>query len=168
MSNLSTLLLGAVIGSTFFVALQHFTIEKIETKLLRKSEEDTARLYEFKALLLRWIRINNDDNSIGKYLYAEGYSSVAVYGFGEIGRELVYELKKEKMDVKCIIDKQADQIKSDLLVVDPKADIPKSDLVIVTVLYCYDEIEEYLSKKMNCPIISLDDLVCDIYKKMNL
>lgn len=127
-------------------------------------EEDDAKFHEFYFLLLNWIHIKNCGKEIGDYLKEYGYATIAVYGLKEIGRELIFELRKAGIDVKCAIDKDANT-KDSIMVVKPSEDIPKVDLVIVTAIYYYDEIKEQLEKKVNCPILSFDDLVWDIVRK---
>ena len=128
-------------------------------------EEDDAKFHEFYFLLLNWIHIKNCGKEIGDYLKEYGYATIAVYGLKEIGRELIFELRKAGIDVMCAIDKDANTEDRSVMVVKPSEDIPKVDLVIVTAIYYYDEIKEQLEKKVNCPILSFDDLVWDIVRK---
>jgi len=62
----------------------------------------------------------------------------------------------------CGIDQKAERIYSEIEVVSLDKNIPPVDAVIVTAITYFDEIEEKLSKKISCPIISLEDVLYDL------
>ena len=41
-------------------------------------------------------------------------------------------------------------------------DLPETDVIVVTAIYFYEEIREELSQLVDCPIISLEDVVYEI------
>lgn len=60
------------------------------------------------------------------------------------------------------IDKNADSIYADIDVLTVEDDLESVDVVVVTAITFFDEIEEKLSEKMDCPIISLEDILYEI------
>lgn len=79
-----------------------------------------------------------------------------------VGETLLSEMAGSKVTVKYGIDKNAERIYQDIDVVLPDDALDDVDAVIVTAVTFFDEIEETLSQKVNCPILSLEDILCEI------
>ena len=60
------------------------------------------------------------------------------------------------------IDKKADSIYADVDVVSIDDDLAPVDVIVVTAITFFDEIEENLSEKLDCPIISLEDILYEV------
>lgn len=60
------------------------------------------------------------------------------------------------------IDRNADRIFSEVEIVNVEDTLQPVDAVVVTAIYNFDEIEEKLSELMDCPIISLEDIIYEI------
>lgn len=78
------------------------------------------------------------------------------------GETLVEELKDSNIEVKYGIDKNADSMYIDVDVLTIEDDLESVDAIVVTAITFFDEIEEKLSEKMDCPIISLEDILYEI------
>lgn len=78
------------------------------------------------------------------------------------GETLVDELRGTEVKVVYGIDKNADTIYSDIDVFSMEDDLAKVDAVVVTAITFFDEIEENLSEKLDCPILSLEDILYEI------
>ena len=50
-------------------------------------------------------------------------------------------------------------IVNDLLIIHPDEDCPKADAIVVTAVTAFIEIDEFLYEKVDCPIISLEDII---------
>ena len=109
-----------------------------------------------------WLRIKQDNKSIAEYLEKEGYKEIAVYGINYAGETLVRELESSAVSVKYGIDRNADKICTEIEVITPERELPKVDAVIVTAITFFDEIEEQLSTQIDCPILSLEDILYEI------
>ena len=59
-------------------------------------------------------------------------------------------------------DKNADNIYSSVEVMNLSDDLPEVDAIVVTAVFFFDEIAEELADKVNCPIISLEDMVYEV------
>lgn len=79
-----------------------------------------------------------------------------------VGETLLSEMAGSEVTVKYGIDKNAERIYQDIDVVLPDDALDDVDAVIVTAVTFFDEIEETLSQKVNCPILSLEDILCEI------
>ena len=66
------------------------------------------------------------------------------------------------MEIKYGIDKNADKIYADFLIVTPDSELEEVDAVVVTSITFFEEIEEALSVKVDCPILSLEDILYQV------
>ena len=80
----------------------------------------------------------------------------------ELGERLYDELRDSEVEVKYIIDKNADAIYADIDVLTPEDELEEVDAIVVTAIHYFDEIEEMLEQKVDCPILSLEDIVYEI------
>ena len=69
------------------------------------------------------------------------------------------ELKETGVRVLYGIDKNVDRISSTVDIVSINDNLEPVDAIIVTAISFFDEINKELSKKIDCPIISLDDII---------
>ena len=87
---------------------------------------------------------------------------IAVYGMSYAGETLIEELKGTRVEVIYGIDKNADKIFSTVDVISMDDSFENVDAVIVTAITFYDEIKDKLSKKVDCQIISLEDVLYEV------
>lgn len=135
-------------------------------KIMFKKENEIQKMSEkHLALFLmmnQWVKVKQEGKSLVKYLKEQGYRNIAIYGMSYAGETLVEELRNTDIHVVYGIDKNADSIYSDISIVSIDDKLQKVDVIIVTAITFFDEIEETLSKKINCPIISLEDILYEI------
>ena len=80
----------------------------------------------------------------------------------ELGERLEAELNGSDIQVRYVIDQNADNINIKLPKYTVSDDLPEVDAVVVTAVYYYQDIEETLSRKVDYQIISLEDVVYGI------
>ncbi len=107
----------------------------------------------------QWLMVKQEGKSIVKYFDENNYKTIAIYGMSYLGERLLDELKDSGIEVKYAIDKNAENIYSEIKVRDLKDSLPEVDAIIVTAVYNYDEIEEDLAGLVNYPVISLEDVL---------
>ena len=78
------------------------------------------------------------------------------------GEALLDELKDSKVKVVYGIDQNADSIYTDVDIVSADDDLEDVDAIVVTAITFFDEIEDKLSNKVSCPIISLEDILYEV------
>lgn len=78
------------------------------------------------------------------------------------GETLVDKLKDTGITIAYGIDKNADSIYADVDVVTMDDSLDKVDAVVVTSITFFDEVEEILSRKVDCPILSLEDILYEV------
>lgn len=142
---------GVVLGA---VGVGKTLKEKVDYKS-RMSEKHLA-LY---LMMNQWVKVKQDNKSIADYLEKKGYKEIAIYGMNYVGETLMDELANSNVKVKYGIDKNADMIYSDIDVVTPDDELGSVDAVIVTAITFFSEIEENLSEKIDCPILSMVDIL---------
>lgn len=102
--------------------------------------------------------IQNNHQIVNK-MKAGAYLNIAVYGMGAIGRSLVKELMENGIKVSYAIDQNAELIYADVPVYNTKDTMQKVDAIVVTTIYDYEQIKDFIGSKVNCPIISLNDFL---------
>ena len=79
-----------------------------------------------------------------------------------VGDRLIEELKVSNIVVASGIDREAKALNMDVEVVTLDDDLKEVDAVVVTAITFFEEIAEKLEKKLECPIISLEDILFEI------
>ena len=121
-----------------------------------KNEEDRP-LWEKVSELIRGIDFTETEIHISDF--NRGLAESIIYGMNYVGETLLSELANTNIQVKYAIDKNADNIYADVDILSPEDDFDNVDVVIVTPITFFDEIEETLSEKLDCPIISMEDIL---------
>ena len=75
------------------------------------------------------------------------------------GETLVDELRGTGVEVACGIDNNAASMYADVKILEVNDFDENVDAVVVTAITFFDEIEDQLSKRLDCPIISLEDVL---------
>ncbi|MCM1157854.1 MAG: hypothetical protein NC300_09485 [Bacteroidales bacterium] len=132
-------------------------------RMIDKRDKKVCKFKGYYSLLNQWLLLKQEGQSMAQYFADNQYKAIAIYGMGELGNLLYRELKNNgRVDVKYAIDKNADNVYSELKVFDTADDLPPVDVVIVTATFAFDEIEAELRKKVACQIISLEDVICEM------
>ena len=145
---------GAVLGT---LGVRKILNGKIAYKS-RMSEKHLS-LY---LMMNQWVKVKQENKSIAEYLAKHGYKEIAIYGMNYVGETLWNELAGSDICVQYGIDKNADIIYLDVEVLHPDEELQQVDAVIVTAITFYDEIADSLSEKLDCPILSLEDILNEI------
>ena len=127
-------------------------------------ENITSKYYKFQSyynVMNGLWQIKNQSASLEKYLLDLGYSSIAIYGFGTLGRRFHELLRDSRIIIDYVIDQNASEMMADLRIVNPKDDFPETKAIIVTAVFDYDKIAMELMEKVST-IISLELIVSEI------
>lgn len=123
-----------------------------------KHELEVRRLSLNNTILKDWLLLRQHNISLEDWLIRNQISTVAVYGYGILGRALCNELENSSITIKCIVDRKYQSIYANVQAVGLD-NIPEVDAIIVSVVNYYDEIESELLRVCKCSIISLEDIV---------
>jgi len=150
--------LGIVIG----VLAGSVITGRVSEKNLEKKSEKVNKFKSYYNMLNQWLVLKGQGKSLEEYFTGNGYKTIAIYGMGEMGNRLYEELKDSDIEIQYAIDKAPGAVYSELEVREAEEEMDKVDVVIVTATFAYDEIKEELEDKFTCPIISLEDVICEL------
>lgn len=129
---------------------------------LKKAEKMSDKHLELFLMMNLWVRVKQEGKNLSSYFKKNGYSNIAIYGMSHAGETLVDELRHTDTHVAYGIDKNVGTTYSDIDMFSLNDDFEEVDAVVVTAITFFDEIAEQLAKKVNCPIISLEDILYEV------
>lgn len=153
-SILSTIL-GAAVGTVGGAV----AVGNLQEKSVKKWKMMSDKHLALFVLMNEWVKMKQEGKCIDKYFENNGYRSIAIYGMSYVGERLLDELKGSSVDVKYAIDRNADSIYGEIAVYSPEDALPEADVIVVTAVYFFDEIYDFLQEKVNCPIVSFEDIL---------
>lgn len=127
-----------------------------------KMEAMSNKHYVLFRMMNQWVRIKQENKKLDNYLKELGYSKIAIYGMSDAGKALIDELDGSDSNVLYGIDRNSELTYKNIIVISPDDVLKPVDVVIVTAITYFDEIQKKLSEKIECPIISLEDILYEI------
>lgn len=158
MSGIGSFLFGGLFGS---IVAERFIGKAVD----RKQELADKHLALF-LMMNQWVKVKQRGKQLSDYFEERGYHHIAVYGMGDVGETFVEELRDSGIAVKYGIDKKAENICADFNVFVPEDNLEKVDAIVVTSITFYNEIQQKLSQKLACPILSLEDILTEVLHQM--
>ena len=110
-------------------------------------------------LMYQWLSCKIRGESVIDRLYEKGYYEIAIYGMSKMGKCLYEELSKSKSKCKVVFVTDQKEMNAYECYRLPDSELPNVDVMIVTVINEYLKIKEEMQKRVNCPIISLEELL---------
>jgi len=150
-------LLSGVLGIVLVTKAIHGYIRKTNklTGLVVKNEQ-------LMLLMAQWMENKRKNKRIESFFEKNGFETIAIYGMSYLGECLYEELKgSESVRVDYAIDKNPVNT-TDLRICNPDGDLDEVDAIVVTAVYYFDEIADVLWEKVDCPIVSLEDVIRSI------
>lgn len=135
---------------------------KVLGKQVTHNKKESDKHLSLFLMMNHWVKIKQAGKNLVSYFEQEGYQEIAIYGMHYAGETLAEELQGSNVKVKYGIDKNADRAYMDFDIVNPNGSLDKVDAIVVTPITFFNEIEQMLSEKVDCPIISLEDIVYQI------
>ena len=133
--------------------------------LSRRAEEEhqlAEKHLRIMVALDQWVAVKQEGKNLATYFEKKGYKKIAIYGMSYLGERLLSELKDTEIQVVYGIDKNADNIYSEIQVKSLEDDLDEVDAIVVTAISFFDEIEFELEKRVDCPIVSIEDALYEI------
>jgi hypothetical protein len=125
----------------------------------KKLEKDIEKMNMFYHILVEWLTLKQEGKSLEEYFIDNGYRTVAIYGMKELGERLYDELNGSSVEVKYVVDQDAENIYCEKMVCSPYDKLQSVDVMVVSAVYHMDRIKNELQEKVPFPIISLEDVV---------
>lgn len=110
----------------------------------------------------QWVAIKQEGKNLASYFEKNGYKRIAIYGMSFLGERLLNELRNSEIQVAYGIDRNANAIYSEIEIKTLEEELEPVDVIVVTAISFFDEIEYELEKKVDCPIISIEDVLYDM------
>lgn len=112
--------------------------------------------------LYRWIRLGQTEVTIESLLKNRGLRKIALYGFTDLARCMIYELDNSEIEIHYIIDMQGENLQINMpacRLEDTKTD----DIDAVICCYLDDgETKEILQNRLGCNVITIEELVYEL------
>lgn len=153
---------STLLGTAMGAVASGVAVKRSAAKTIKERQEVLDRVHVLYCAFDRWLKIRQAGRTLAEYFNSNNYKTVAVYGMKELGERLVDELKDSDIKVCYAIDKNADQIYSDIDVITPDDDLKPVDVIVVTAIYYFEEIEDLLSEKVDYPVVSLEDILYEM------
>lgn len=133
----------------------------------RQHEQDFKVIKKNEAILKmfnQWLIAKQEGKSIAAYLKENNFKKIAIYGMSYAGERLLDDLRGTDIEVVYAIDQNADRMfaEVDMITKGEIAHQQEVDAVVVTAIYFFDDIEEEISELVDCPIISLEDIIYEL------
>ena len=145
---------GAAIGAA--------AVGKTVAGELEKAKNMSDKHLALFLMMNQWVKVKQEGKSLVTYLEKNDYKKIAIYGMSYAGETLLEEFRDSEVVVAYAIDRNADGIYTDVDVVSMEDELAPVDAVVVTAIAFFDEIEEKLSEKLDCPILSLEDILYEV------
>lgn len=125
-----------------------------------------AKFRMYTRVLEQWVAVKQIGVAFSSWFEENGFKRIAVYGMGKIGQLFINELMDSGIEVYYGIDKN--YTKNDIKLgkvkvngIDEKWD--DVDIVVVTAMAEFESIKCLLREKVDCPIVSLEDIIYELY-----
>lgn len=158
----SSKVISAVVGGVLGSVMGGIAVGKQCNQVVNMAKDTKRKMVSYYFLFNQWLIVQQSGKTLAEYFEKNNYKTVAIYGMKEFGERLYDELSQSNIVVKYIIDKNAETIYADVDIVTPEVPLEKVDVVVVTATYYFDEIEEMLCEKVDCPVISLEDVLYEV------
>lgn len=149
-----SMLAGAIAGAG--------AIGKVEGDRVNKIQKMSDKHFSLFMMMNQWVKVKQEGKNLSTYFTNNGYKKIAIYGMSFAGETLTDELRGSEIEIAYGIDQNAASIYSDVEIVSFEDTLDEVDAVVVTAITFFDEIEEKLSQKLDCPIISLEDILYEV------
>lgn len=144
------------------IATAYF-VNRYKNRQLNTVERQSGVLLDHYRLLNHWLEIKNEGKSVAAYFEDMGYRHIAVYGMAELGNRLMEDLEGSSVHVDYGIDRDIScSIARIGEVYFPEDELPESDVIVVTPYSSFGAIKKQLEEKVNCPVISLEEVVWSV------
>lgn len=128
------------------------------TKFINKVLNEQEKIRSYYNILNYWFLKFRKGENIVTYFRHNGYKNIAIYGFKELGIQLLKELEKTEVNVRGIIDKDENIDGQGLDIFRPGDELPELDVVVVTASYYFEEVKDSL-KYIKCDIVPINDVI---------
>ncbi len=92
--------------------------------------------------LEQWVLISHEGKELSRLFSEMGYKTVAIYGYGHLGKLLERILKNSDIEVACVMDIKHEETEG--YYIQPNPIFPGIDVIVVTNAFYYEDIRNQL------------------------
>lgn len=137
-------------------------VTKVKTDKLHVIQKISDKHFSLFLMMNQWVKVKQEGKCLSDWFERNDYKRIAIYGMSYAGKTLVDELANSKLEILYGIDRNQETNYADVSIVSVEDDLEEVDVVIVTAITFFNEIDEMLSKKLCCPIVSLEDVLYEV------
>ena len=137
-------------------------VEKMERKETNKERNLSDKHLALFLMMNQWVKVKQEGKKLSEYFEKNGYKRIAVYGMSYAGETLVNELRDTGVEIVYGIDNNVSSVYAEMDIVSADDSLDEVDAVVVTAITFFYEIEKKLSQKLDCPIISLENILLEM------
>lgn len=133
------------------------------TKKQNALQQKEERLQDHYWLLNHWLELRNGGKTTASYFEDMGYHHIAIYGMADLANRLMEDLEGSSVHIDYGVDR--DICCSNTRIEDiyfPEDELPKTDVIVVTPYSAMESIKAMLERKVDCPVISLEEVVWSV------
>lgn len=148
-----------VIGGLMSVGIPVYLAGRWQQKCIDRWKEEASKQRAMFLVMNQWTNVKQANRNLEEYFLKNELRKIAIYGMGLMGQQLIKELKDSSIETAYGIDLNSDGIVSGIKVVTMDEELADVDAVVVTVLKEFDEIRDALTKKLNCSVVAIEDIL---------
>ncbi len=123
---------------------------------------EAAKFKHYTQVLEQWIALKQIGVTFASWFEENHFRKIAVYGLGEVGRLFIKELSESDVEVCYGIDRRRVELQG-IKVKGVEEEFESVDVVVVTALTDFVIIKAFLSERIDCPVVSLEDIIYELY-----
>ena len=93
-------------------------------------------------MMNQWVKVKQEGKNLAQYLDKKGYKKIAIYGMSYAGETLLEELKGTEIQIAYGIDKNVENIYSELDIFSLDDTYANVDAIVVTAITFFDEVHK--------------------------
>lgn len=159
---------GNIIGrcTVFFCAVAGGMSSILTRKRKEGTNQATAshavkedKFAAYYRILDQWMLLKEEGIKVEQYFLDHKFNKIAIYGIAKLANHLVKELETSNIQIIYGIDRNSDMIYGKFPVISVEAILPDADVIVVTPTTEYEDIKKDLQKRIECPIVSLEEII---------
>lgn len=137
-----------------------FAMNNVEERLRKQN----VNLNNLLSLMNEWIGLYQRNKCLASFFNHYKYSTIAIYGMGIVGEKVFDELISSSIKISYCIDNDIYKKKyRGVEIITSEEEFENVDAIVVTPITYFDEIKEQIGKRVECPIVSLEDIIYELY-----
>lgn len=114
------------------------------------------------SIITRMDQLTDRGIGIHEFFVKYGYNNIAIYGTRELGEALYHQLENTEISVKYVVDKHENEKLNSVVQLKPGDKWEKVDAFVVTTMMKFDKLENEITERLGCPVVSIEEILLDL------